>query len=178
MDHRHDDRHADRSHRPIRTPRPSHSEPSPTDRRSPAPTPSSAGRLRRFAFAAVAVVVLGVGVALAGADLLGRRDAASVPDALPVRLSMAGFDPPVITARAGERFAIELWTTDAAVHLKGGVHTFISDELGIYEELPAESRRVITLTAPDRPGDYDVYCDTCCGGRASPTMHAILRVEA
>jgi hypothetical protein len=79
--------------------------------------------------------------------------------------------------------AIELWTTDAAPHLHNGVHTMISDELGIYEELPAagpsgESRRVVTINAPAAPGVYDIYCDTCCGGKASPTMHGKLTVTA
>jgi heme/copper-type cytochrome/quinol oxidase subunit 2 len=31
---------------------------------------------------------------------------------------------------------------------------------------------------PMTPGDYDIYCDTCCGGKASPTMHGTLRIEA
>lgn len=93
-------------------------------------------------------------------------------------MSMAGFEPPVITAKAGQLLTLELWTTDAAPHLQGGVHTLISDELGFYEELPAESRRTVTLRMPSAVGDYDIYCDTCCGGRESPTMHAILRVGA
>jgi heme/copper-type cytochrome/quinol oxidase subunit 2 len=32
--------------------------------------------------------------------------------------------------------------------------------------------------APTRPGDYDFWCDSCCGGKESPTMHGILRVES
>jgi hypothetical protein len=132
----------------------------------------------RYALAAiVVVVVIGGGSALAFGDFFGRPDGETA-DALPVQMSMAGFHPPVITGRAGEELAVELWTNDAAPHLKGGVHTLISDELGIYEELPAESRRTVTLQMPAVPGDYDMYCDTCCGGKASPTMHGILRVEA
>jgi hypothetical protein len=78
---------------------------------------------------------------------------------------------------------VELWTTDAAPHLEGGVHTMISDDLDIYETLPAagmsgESRKVITITTPTTPGTYDIYCDTCCGGKDSPTMHGKLTVEA
>ena len=84
---------------------------------------------------------------------------------------------------AGETVALELWTTDSAPHLHGGVHTLISDELGIYEELPAagttgESRKVVSIDTPTTPGTYDIYCDTCCGGKASPTMHGSLVVEA
>ena len=59
----------------------------------------------------------------------------------------------------------------------------ISDELGIYEELPAagptgESRKVVDHhRARPTPGTYDIYCDTCCGGKDSPTMHGTLTVD-
>lgn len=132
----------------------------------------------RYAVASgLVVAVLGAGLVLGFGDFFDRPDGETA-DALPVQMSMAGFDPGIITARAGEELAVELWTTDAAPHLHNGVHTLISDELGIYEELAAESRRTVTLEMPLTPGDYDIYCDTCCGGKASPTMHGILRVEA
>jgi hypothetical protein len=139
-------------------------------------------RLRIAAFGIVVTVVLGVGIYLATSDLFGQRGSASVADAMPVRISMAGFTPTDIRVPAGETVALELWTTDSAPHLEGGVHTLISDELGIYEELPAagatgESRRVVNIAAPSTPGTYDIYCDTCCGGKASPTMHGRLVVE-
>jgi hypothetical protein len=134
--------------------------------------------LARYVLAAALVIgVLGFGAAIGFGDFLGRPSPGAT-SALPVRMSMAGFDPAVITARAGELLTLELWTTDAAPHLQGGVHTLISDELSFYEELPAESRRIVTLRMPAAAGDYDIYCDTCCGGKQSPTMHAILRVEA
>ncbi len=135
-------------------------------------------RLRLAAFGVIVVGVLGVGVALAAGDLLGQRGTATTAEAMPVRMSMAGFEPQVMTVKAGQIVQIDFWTTDAAPHLQGGVHTFISDELGIREELPAESRRLFEFTAPATPGDYDVYCDTCCGGKGSPTMHGTIRVEA
>ena len=131
---------------------------------------------RYAAASGLVVAVLGAGLVLGFGDFLDRPDAETA-DALPVQMSMAGFDPGIITAKAGEELMVELWTTDAAPHLHNGVHTLISDELGIYEELPAESRRMVTLQMPMTPGDYDIYCDTCCGGKASPTMHGILRVE-
>lgn len=134
-------------------------------------------RLRLAALGGIVVAVLGAGLVLGFGDFFGRPDAATA-EALPVRMSMAGFEPGVITAKAGEPLSVELWTTDAAPHLEGGVHTLISDDLGIYEELRAESRRTVTLDIPAVPGDYDIYCDTCCGGKASPSMHAILRVQA
>jgi heme/copper-type cytochrome/quinol oxidase subunit 2 len=139
--------------------------------------------MRAAGFGLVAVAVLGAGVYLAAGDLFGQRESASTADAIPVRLSMAGFTPGEVRVPAGKTVALELWTTDAAPHLMNGVHTMISDELGIYEELPAagptgESRRVVEITAPTEPGTYDIYCDTCCGGKASPAMHGKLIVEA
>lgn len=140
-------------------------------------------RIRKAAFGLTAAVVLGAGIYLAAGDLIGQRGTASTDHAIPVRLSMAGFTPGEIRVPAGETVALELWTTDTAPHLEGGVHTMISDELGIHEELPAagmtgESRRVVQIATPATPGSYDIYCDTCCGGKASPSMHGRLVVEA
>ena len=134
------------------------------------------GRWRGLAFSGVAAAVLLVGGVLAFGDFFGRPDGTA--GATPVRMSMAGFEPQLIHARAGEELALELWTTDAGPHLDGGVHTLISDELVIYEELPAQSRRTVTLQMPTEPGTYDIYCDTCCGGKDSPSMHGRLHVAA
>ena len=139
--------------------------------------------IRTAAFGLVVAAVLGGGIYLAAGDLFGQRGSATTADAIPVRLSMAGFTPAEIRVPAGQPVELELWTTDAAPHLEGGVHTMISDELGIYEKLAAaaptgESRRVVEITTPMTPGTYDIYCDTCCGGKASPTMHGKLVVEA
>lgn len=136
-------------------------------------------RLRALAFGGVVVAVLAAGVYLAGSDLLGQRDRTDIAGAITMRSSMAGFDPNVINARAGETVTIDWWNTDNAMHLDGGgMHSFISPELGLDERLPAESRRTLSFTAPATPGSYDFYCDTCCGGKASPTMHGTIVVTA
>ncbi|MGK2851894.1 MAG: cupredoxin domain-containing protein [Candidatus Limnocylindrales bacterium] len=127
--------------------------------------------------------ILAVGGYLAFGDLAGQRGAATIAEAIPVRLSMAGFTPSDVKVPAGQLVTLELWTTDAAPHLHNGVHTMISDELDIYEELPAagptgESRKIVTITAPTEPGTYDIYCDTCCGGKGSPSMHGTLTVTS
>jgi cytochrome c oxidase subunit II len=131
-------------------------------------------RWRYVAGASCVAVVLMVGLALGFGDFLGRPDGAG--EAESVRMSMAGFEPEMIHATAGKAVTLELWTTDSALHLEGGVHTLVSDELGIYEELPAESRKTVTLQIPPEAGVYDIYCDTCCGGKDSPTMHGRLHV--
>jgi cytochrome c oxidase subunit 2 len=135
-------------------------------------------RLRAVTFGVIAVLVLVVGGYLATSDLLGQRGSTSIADAITMRSSMAGFDPTVLEARPGETLTIDWWNTDNATHLDGGVHSFIVPELGISETLPAESRRTLSITAPTTPGEYDFYCETCCGGKESPTMHGTLVVTA
>jgi plastocyanin len=137
------------------------------------------GRLRILAFAATVVVVLGIGVYLAGSDFLGQRGTSAAANVVPVRLSMDGFDPKVITVKAGQEVSLDFWNTDNAMHLDGGgVHTFIMDSQNINVKIPAEARQAFSFTAPLTPGDYDFYCDTCCGGKASPAMHGTLTVQA
>lgn len=139
-------------------------------------------RIRKAGFGLVVVAVLAAGAYLAFGDFLGQREATTTADAISVQSSMAGFGPP-IHVKAGQAVKLDWWTNDAAMHLQGGVHTMISEELGLHEELPAagpsgESRRLVAFTAPATPGTYDIYCDTCCGGRASPTMHGKIVVDA
>jgi len=131
--------------------------------------------IRMAAFGAIVVAVLGVGGYLAFGDFLERAPATA--GAISVQSSMAGFTPSEIRVKAGEAVRLDWWTDDSAIHLAGGVHTLISPALGLYEELPAEGRRTVAFQAPAAPGTYDIYCDTCCGGKDSPTMHGAIVVE-
>jgi plastocyanin len=133
------------------------------------PQRSTTERARPFLFAGIAVGVLAIGAFLAFGDFLNRPAAAA--GTIDVQSSMAGFTPSTITVKAGDTVTLDWWTQDAAVHLQGGVHTMISPELGLAEQLPAESRRQVTWTVPNKPGTYDVWCESCCGGKDSPTMH-------
>ena len=135
-------------------------------------------RLRAVAFGVVVVVVLGVGLVLAAGTFLGQRGTPTTVGAIAMRISMAGFDPKTIEAKPGQTLSIDWWNDDGAMHLQDGVHTLVSDTLGIRLELPAQSRKAITITAPSTPGDYDFWCDSCCGGKDSPTMHGTLHVSA
>jgi Heme/copper-type cytochrome/quinol oxidases, subunit 2 len=128
-----------------------------------------ADKAKPFIFAGLVVGVLALGAFLAFGDFLNRPAAAT--GSIDVQSSMAGFTPSTITVKAGETVALDWWTQDAAVHLQGGVHTMISPDLGLNERLPAESRRTVTWTVPNKPGTYDVWCESCCGGKGSPTMH-------
>ncbi len=140
--------------------------------------PGQLSIVRLVGFVLVAAVILGGGVYLATSVFLGQRGATTVAGALPVRISMDGFDPKVIDAKPGQTVTLDWWNTDGAMHLQNGVHTLVSDALNVRLELPAESRRTVTITAPTTPGDYDFWCDSCCGGKDSPTMHGTLHVAA
>lgn len=143
----------------------------------PTERPGSLSRSRAIVFGLVVVVVLAAGAYLAFGDFLARPAAPVTAEAIAIQSSMAGFDPGVITVTAGTTATFDWWTNDSAMHLQSGVHTMIAPELGLHEELPAEGRRTVSWTVPDKPGTYDVYCDTCCGGRASPTMHGTIVIE-
>ncbi len=132
-------------------------------------------KARPAIFGVIVVAVLSVGVYLAFGNFLSRPAAAA--GTISVQSSMAGFTPSEIHVKAGSTVTLDWWTEDAAMHLQNGVHTMISPELGLDEQLPAESRKAVTWAVPNTPGTYDVWCDSCCGGKESPTMHGKIVVE-
>ena len=140
-----------------------------------APQVSTAERAKPWIFGGLVIGVLAVGAFLAFGDFLNRPAAAA--GRIDVQSSMAGFTPSVITVKAGDTVTLDWWTQDAAVHLQGGVHTMVSPELGLNEALPAEGRRSVVWTVPNKPGTYDVWCESCCGGKDSPTMHGKIVVQ-
>ena len=87
---------------------------------------------------------------------------------------MDGFDPNPISAKPGETLTIDWWNTDAAMHLTNGVHTSCPTRSSVDSSSRRESRKTITITAPTAPGDYDFWCDSCCGGKDNPKMHGTL----
>jgi cytochrome c oxidase subunit 2 len=135
------------------------------------------GKLRKLAFGGIVVAVLAVGSALAFGDFFNRPTAGATSGVIDVQSSMAGFTPGEIKVKAGETVTLNWWTKDAAVHLKDGVHTMVSTDLGLNEQLPAESTKLVTWTVPNKPGTYDVWCETCCGGKDAPQMHGKIVIE-
>ena len=132
-------------------------------------------KARPAIFAGVVVAVLAVGVYLAFGNFLTRP--AATAGTISVQSSMAGFTPSEIHVKAGSTVTLDWWTEDASMHLQGGVHTMIAPDLGLHEELPAQSRRAVSWTVPNRPGTYDVWCESCCGGKDNPQMHGKIVVE-
>lgn len=87
-----------------------------------------------------------------------------------IEISMAGYNPPIIRAQAGEEITIQLVNPDNSAHSDGGGwHQFASDELNIDYKLAPKTSKTITLTI-DESGEYEFYCDICCGGRENPDM--------
>ena len=129
----------------------------------------------KYVFGVIVAAVLLGGLWLAFGNFL-TRPAAAV-GSISVQSSMAGFTPAEIHVKAGSTVTLDWWTEDAAMHLQNGVHTMISPELGLNEALPAQGRRAVAWTVPNKPGTYDVWCDSCCGGKANPQMHGKIVVE-
>jgi plastocyanin len=134
-------------------------------------------RLRKLAFGGIVVAVLAVGGYLAFGDFFRRPADTAASGIIDVQSSMAGFTPSEIHVKAGQTVTFKWWTQDAAPHLQGGVHTMVSPDLGLNESLPAESSRLLTWTVPNKPGTYDVWCESCCGGKDAPQMHGKIVVE-
>ena len=132
-------------------------------------------KARPAIFGVVVVAVLAVGGWLAFGNFLTRPAAAA--GTISIQSSMAGFTPSEIHVKAGSTVTLDWWTEDAAMHLQGGVHTMIAPDLGLNESLPAESRRAVSWTVPNKPGTYDVWCESCCGGKDNPQMHGKIVVE-
>jgi len=132
-------------------------------------------KARPAIFGAIIVAVLAIGGWLAFGNFL-TRPAAAV-GTISVQSSMAGFTPSEIRVTAGTTVSLDWWTEDAAIHLTDGTHSMVAPDLGLNEALPAASRRAVTWTVPNKPGTYDVYCDSCCGGKDNPQMHGKIVVE-
>lgn len=146
-----------------------------TDRRRSAPSRSLL--LRSVAFVAVALVI-GVGaIGLVVTRLQGPG--ATDTTAVQIQASMAGFDPPAMTVRAGETVKVELSSMDTSAHSDGGGwHQFAIDVLDIDWKVGPLSSEVFEFTAPATAGTYSWYCDICCGGKKNPSMQGELTVTA
>jgi len=131
--------------------------------------------------------ILGFGLVAAGAlgasgyflwPVLRQATLVTPAEATAVSISMSGFSPNVLRARAGVPIELQLINRDNALHSDGGGwHQFAIDELEIdYLVGPlTESRVSFTI---EQPGTYDFYCGVCCGGIQNPYMHGRLEVEA
>jgi heme/copper-type cytochrome/quinol oxidase subunit 2 len=136
---------------------------------------------RPWAFGAIVLLVLGAAIwflrpALWPTDLaVAESDVGG--NVINVQADMAGLYPKIIRVKVGEPVTIRLRSLDNQFHIDGGgKHQFAVDELGVNIIAPPLGVAEATFT-PTEPGEYEFYCDICCGGRANPTMVGKLIVE-
>ena len=135
------------------------------------------GRRRTVAFVIGAVVVLGLAAFVALAPLRAvRTPAPAAAGSQLVVVTMAGFSPARLRAKAGEDLTVTFVNTDSRFHTDGGGwHQFRAEALGVDVKIPPGSRRTVTLRDL-QAGTYEFYCDVCCGGRENPAMRGVLEV--
>lgn len=138
-------------------------------------------RMRVAAFAAAALTVLGVALVLVVGPLRAVRPLAPGADApageiRQVVVTMAGYDPQSFRVAAGQPFAVRLVNPDSPFHTDGGGwHQFRVERLGVDVRIPPRSERTQAF-AGLAPGQYEFYCDVCCGGKESPAMRGVIEV--
>ena len=137
----------------------------------------STGLRLRIALFAILTLALGAGSVYA----LWPRELAQ-PDGdvgdvdVTLRITMEGFTPPNLTVPANRLVRVRIVNPDNAHHSDGGgIHQYAVDKLGVNAKVQPETIQIVTIP-PSPAGEYDFYCDTCCGGKENPTMQGKLKV--
>ena len=133
------------------------------------------GRAAVYLVSAV-LVAAGAGYLFARPYLRARTPASANVDAT-LLISMSGWQPAELHARAGEPITVRMVNLDNQFHTDGGGwHDFVLPTLGVTKQVAPEKTLTFTITA-DAPGEYLFYCDVCCGGKESPYMQGKLIVS-
>ncbi len=134
---------------------------------------------RTIWFVVGALVVLSAAAFLVVQPLRSRPAASDASGPVPqVYVSMGGFEPRALTARAGQALKVQFVNQDSRFHTDGGGwHQFRIDGAGIDVRIPPTSQPTVTLPAL-AAGTYEFYCDICCGGKENPAMRGVLEVKA
>lgn len=112
--------------------------------------------------------------AMAGASMAPSGAKADIT----MRVDMGGFTPSELRVAAGQPTRLLIVNPDDSHHTDGGGwHQFAVPGLGLDIRIPPLTNMVITVPAA-QPGEYQFWCDTCCGGKENPTMQGKLRVTA
>lgn len=132
--------------------------------------------LKVVAFSVGGVLVLGIAAFLALTPLRARPAAPAPPGAQQVVVTMAGYSPARLTAKAGQDLTVTFVNPDSRFHTDGGGwHQFRAEALDVDVKIPPSSQQTVTLRNL-RAGTYEFYCDVCCGGKENPAMRGILEV--
>ncbi|XJZ28053.1 cupredoxin domain-containing protein [Bacillota bacterium Lsc_1132] len=132
------------------------------------------GKLKKYSLELVFVAIVIAAIIPIVLDAVNNFKNQGEKQGTRIEVSMSGYTPPIIRAKAGEEITIQLVNPDNSKHSDGGGwHQFASDELKVDYKLPPESTKTIQLKI-DKPGEYEFYCDVCCGGRENPAMQGKL----
>ncbi len=135
------------------------------------------GRWQIYAFGLGAVLVVGLAAFFALSPLrASQTPAAAIPGAQQVLVSMNGYSPARLTAKAGDDLTVMFVNPDSRFHTDGGGwHQFRAEALNVDVKIPPSSRQTVTLRNL-QAGTYEVYCDVCCGGKENPAMRGVIEV--
>ncbi len=89
---------------------------------------------------------------------------------------MGGWTPNVVYAKAGNPITLRIVTWLSERSMSDNTHSFVMDDPKIDLRFLAGETKTVTLPALV-PGEYAFWCVTCCGGKASPSMHGTLIVQ-
>ncbi|MCZ7381284.1 MAG: cupredoxin domain-containing protein [Candidatus Methanoperedens sp.] len=132
-------------------------------------------------YMSILFIIIVIAIFGAALYLIMSKSASMEPvnkDAIKMTITMAGFEPNIIRAKAGQPVTINLINPDNSMHTDGGgIHNFMltGSLASVNITLAPESQKVFTFT-PTEAGEYHWYCDSCCGGKENPNMHGTLIV--
>jgi len=131
---------------------------------------------KSFLFILIVIAIFGTAI-----FFVMSKSAALEPvnkEAIKMTITMAGFEPNIIRAKVGQPVTINLINPDNSMHTDGGgIHSFklIAGLASVNITVLPESQKVFTFT-PTQAGEYQWYCDSCCGGKENPSMLGTLIV--
>ena len=93
-------------------------------------------------------------------------------------VSMGGWQPNVVYAKAGKPVTVNVVNLDNALHSDGGGwHNFVLEGQGVEERIAPKQTGIFSFTL-NKPEEYLFYCNICCGGKDNPFMRGKVIVEA
>lgn len=139
------------------------------------PVPKPAPRRPALFFGLAALALLLLAGALFSRPYL--QSARSPGPGTVLRISMGGWQPGVVYARAGEPVTVSVVNLDNPLHSDGGGwHNFVLEGQGVDQRVAPEQTGTFSFTL-EKPGEYLFYCDICCGGKDNPFMRGKVVVE-
>lgn len=129
------------------------------------------------AAALMAVAVLGLAGTLFVRPL--TRGGAAPGEATVLRISMSGWSQKIVEANSDAPLKITMVNLDNRFHTDGGGwHNFVVPRLDFEARVAPNGTETFSVDLGALPpGEYEFYCDICCGGKDNPFMQGTLRVS-